>query len=75
MTIRDTIEQQIEQRGPAAVSALQHLATEYGDDVLRWAWERFLDHRKRKVQHAIADAADRRRAALAAEGEQGDGHQ
>lgn len=75
MTIRDTIEQQIEQRGPAAVAALQHLATEYGDDVLRWAWAKFMARRKRKTKNAIADAADRRRAALAAEGEQGDGHQ
>ena len=69
MSIRD----QIEQRGPSAIAALQHLATEYGDDVLAWAWAKIRARRKRKARAAVSDAADRRRATLAAPGEQGDG--
>lgn len=70
MTIRD----QIEQRGPAAVAALRQLATEYGDDVLAWAWQRVKARRKRKAKAAISDAADHAREMIRA-GSTGAGHE
>jgi hypothetical protein len=58
MTLRDTIQDQIERRGPAAVDALKNLAAEYGDDILLWAWTKIKLRRKRRAKNAISDAAD-----------------
>lgn len=70
MTIRDDIRE----RGPQVLGALEGLAREYGDDLLLWAFARIRERRSKRAGLVIDRAAAMRKALLR-DGEQGDGHQ
>jgi hypothetical protein len=70
----------IREHGPAALDALETLGRKYGPAVLEWAFAQFKARRSAAVAHRadaaideLERAAERRTAALAADGEQGDG--